>query len=146
MRTTVVVQFSVNWNTCQRLVDVEFVCVVQQITVKGTYTVQTRLALSFQQTLPKKKWQGSLVKTVACARLVVLVTMLSATTMACAGSLHVLRQMTNVTPINVVPVFKDVSCPMVLAAVDGAPTVNHTNQESVSTALLVSELLKRFLP
>ena len=51
---------------------------LQQIIVKGTYIVHTLLVRSFLQTWPKKKWQGSsLVTTVACTRLVLLVTILS---------------------------------------------------------------------
>ena len=78
MSTVVVVQMSVDWNACQSVVYVGLVClcVAQQVTVKGACTARTLSVCSFLQTRLEKNWQSSLlVKTVACTRLVLLVTM-----------------------------------------------------------------------
>ena len=76
MSTIVAVQISVNWNTCESRVYVEFVCVAQPITIKGAFSAHTPSVRSFLQTWPKRKWpRSSSTTAVARARLVLLVTM-----------------------------------------------------------------------
>ena len=78
MSTIVVFQMSVNCNTCQSAVCVDFVCLyaAQHITVKGANIAHTRSVRPFLQTCLKKNWQNSSsVTTMACTRLVLLMTM-----------------------------------------------------------------------